>query len=165
MKSFITELAAGTLVTLSLAGVANAAQVIVFDKPFDGPSRQVGADFDVNRDLGRAWVDVVIRGDDTVADEPPQPDVVMVQVEGLYYDRTLKQVLYRTGSDTVVCAEDVSFLWFTRLKNTGNCQLTASTDQRKSDDGFNVSDQAVAKVSLDVQSAGGSRQAMNATAK
>jgi hypothetical protein len=162
MKSFITKLAAGTFVTFSLAGVAHAAQVIVFEKPFDGPGRQVGADFDLNRDLGRAWIDVVIQGDDYVADEPPQPDVVVVRVEGLYYDRTLKQVLYRTGSDTVVCAEDVSFLWFTRLKNTGNCQLTASTEQRKSDDGFNVSDHAVAKVFLDVQSASGSRQAFNA---
>ncbi|HXQ77867.1 MAG TPA: hypothetical protein VN797_06655 [Gemmatimonadaceae bacterium] len=160
MKSVIGKLVMGMLVTFSFVRLANAAQVIVFEKSLDRPARQLSADFAVNREFGRAWIDVQIQGnDDFIGDVVPEPDVVMVRVEGLSYDSTLKQVLYRTGNETVVCAEDVFFLWFTHLRSTGNCRLKASTERRKVDDEFTVSDQSVGRIVLDVQSSSGARQA------
>src|SRR5262249_36745098 len=75
---------------------------------------------------------------------------------GLYYDSARKQVLYRTASEPIVCAEDATFLWTTHLKSTGQCLLKPRTEQRKVDDGFNVREQAVAQVFLEVQHASAS---------
>ena len=132
-----------------LVGAANASQITVFEGPHD--RQQVSADFGVNRELGRAWVDVQIQPSNFIGEGVPLPDVIMRAVEGLYYDSASKQVLYRTATKSIVCAEDATFLWTTRLKSTGNCRLTVSTEQRKIDDGFNVHEESVAKVVFDAQ--------------
>jgi len=134
-----------------LGRAANASQITVFEGPRDSWRQQVSADFGVNRELGRAWVDVQIQPSNYIGEGVPLPDVIMRAVEGLYYDSASKQVLYRTATKSIVCAEDATFLWTTHLKSTGNCRLTVSTEQRKIDDGFNVHEESVAKVVFDAQ--------------
>jgi hypothetical protein len=133
----------------SFVGVANASHITVFEGPLDASKQEVSADFGVNRQLGRAWVDVEIRSTDFLGEGLPQVDVIMRPVDGLYYDATRKQVLYRTATESIVCAEDATLLWKTYLKSTGNCRLIPGKEQRKIDDGFNFHEQSVVKVVFD----------------
>jgi|SRR5215471_3485359 len=154
MKSLGSKLVGALVGIAGLIGVANAAQLIVFEGPLDSSRQKISADFAVNRELGRAWVDVQIQSTDFYVEGLPPVDVIMRRVDGLYYDSARKQVLYQTGAETIVCAEDATFLWSTHLKTTGRCQLTSSTERRKIDDGFDVREQTVARVVFDVQATG-----------
>ncbi len=147
----------GALV-VGFVGVANAEQVIVYEAPLVDTTKAISADFAVNRELGRAWVDVGVQPS-SMGSEPQFALPIHRQVDGLYYDSARKQVLYRTATGPIVCAEDSTFLWTTNLKSTGNCRLISSTEQRMSDDGFDVRAQTVARVVLDVQAAGADQQA------
>jgi hypothetical protein len=151
MKLFTTKFIMCALVVGSFVGVADAAQVIVFEAPLDDWNQKVSADFAANRELGRAWIDVQVEPINPVGDEPSEPEVTSKAVEGLYYDSARKQVLYRTATKTVVCAEDATFLWRTYLKKTGQCLVIPRIEQRKMDDGFNIRERTVAKVVFQAQ--------------
>src|SRR5262249_26664432 len=150
MKSLRNKLMMCALVIVSLAGGANAAQRIVFEAPLENGSQQVSATFAVNRELGRAWVDVQVESP-YQGEEPQVGEVISRAVEGLYYDPARKQVLYRTETENVVCAEDGKILWTTYLKNTGQCVLTARSEKRQIDDGFNIRNQTVATVAFEAK--------------
>ena len=145
MKSLRNRVTIGALVIGSFVGVANASQLIVFEQPINNWNEEVSADFAANRELGRAWVQVELTTR-ALGEEGPMQEVIQKAVEGLYYDSARKQVLYRTGAETIVCAEDAIFLWRTYLKSTGQCLLIPRTEQRKMDDGFSISARSVAKV-------------------
>jgi hypothetical protein len=121
---------------------AGAVSKTVFERPLNSKDLDA-AHFDVDRDLGRAWIDVVLIGDYTVDEEP---EVVRQKLDGLYYDPARKQVIYRIGAKRIVCAEDSSTLGITSLKDTGQCQLRLSSEKRKVDDGFHVDEETVGKV-------------------
>jgi len=159
MKSFTNKLMMCALVVVSSVGVADAAQVLVFEAPLDDWNQKVSADFAANRELGRAWIDVQVDSTNPVGDEPSEPQVISKAVEGLYYDSARKQVLYRTATETVVCAEDATFLWRTHLKKTGQCLVVSRTEQRKMDDGFNIRERTVAKVVFEAQTSSASQHA------
>ena len=145
MKSLRNKLMMCALLVVPLAGTANAAQQIVFEAPLENRGQEVSANFAVNRELGRAWIEVQVETP-YQGEEPSVGEVISKAVEGLYYDPARKQVVYRNGTETVVCAEDATFLWRTYLKNTGQCLLTPRSEQRQVDDGFNIRNQTVAKV-------------------
>jgi len=151
MKSLSNKSTIALLALGSFVGVANAAQVIVFEGPLDTSRKKISANSAVNRELGRAWVNVEIQSTDFFSEGLPPVDVIMRRVDGLYYDSARKQVLYQRGAETIVCAEDASVLWSSYLKSTGQCQLTSSTKQRAIDDGFSVHEQTVAVIVLDAQ--------------
>jgi hypothetical protein len=152
MKSLRNKLMMCALIVVSFAGAANAAQRIVFEAPLENGSHQVSATFAVNRELGRAWVDVQVESP-YQGEEPQVGEVISRAVEGLYYDPARKQVLYRTGTENVVCAEDGKILWTTYLKNTGQCVLTARSEKRQIDDGFNIRNRTVATVAFEAKGA------------
>jgi len=129
MKPLRNKLMMCALLVVFLAGAADAAQRIVFEAPLENASQQVSANFAVNRELGRAWIDVQVESP-YQGEEPQVGEVISRAVEGLYYDPARKQVLYRTGTENVVCAEDGKFLWTTYLKNTGQCLLTPRSEKR-----------------------------------
>ena len=158
MKSFRNKLAMVGLVVGSFLGAANAAPIIVFEAPLDNWHQEVSADFGVNRELGRAWIDVKLTTD-SFSEAPPTEEVIMKMVEGLYYDSAHKQVLYRTASGPIVCTEDTTFLWSTQLKSTGQCLLNERTEQRKVDNGFETREQSLAQVVFDAQTPTGSQYA------
>ena len=164
MKSFRNKLTIGALVVGALLGVANAAPVIVFEAPLDKWHQEVSADFAVHRKLGRAWIDVKVTTA-SLGEAPPTEEVSMKMVEGLYYDSARKQVLYRTASESIVCAEDATFLWKTYLKSTGQCRLNPRTEQRKVDDGFDTLEQTVAQVVFDAQTGTAGQHAADSKGK
>jgi hypothetical protein len=151
VKSLRNKLTMCALVVGSFVRVADAAEVIVFEAPLNDWNQKVSADFAANRELGRAWIDVGVESTNPVGDEPSEPEVTSKAVEGLYYDSARKQVLYRTATETVVCAEDATFLWRTYLKKTGQCLVIPRIEQRKMDDGFNIRERTVAKVVFQAQ--------------
>jgi hypothetical protein len=159
MKSFTNKLMMCALVVVSFVGVADAAQVIVFEAPLNNWNQEVSADFAVNRELGRAWIDVQVESNNSIGDEPVEREVTSKAVEGLYYDSDRKQVLYRTATETVVCAQDATFLWRTYLKKTGQCLVVPRTEQRKMDDGFNIRERILTKVVFEAQTSSASRHA------
>jgi len=148
-KLLRNKLAICTLAIVSSAGAAQAAQITVFERPLENWDQGISAAFAVNRELGRAWIDVQV-DPINIGEEPPAPVVIPQRIEGLYYDPARKQVLYRTATGTVVCADDAKLLWSTYLKSTGQCSLTSVAEQRKVDDGFNVGERKVGKVVLAV---------------
>jgi uncharacterized membrane protein YkoI len=81
----------------------------------------------------------------------PSLQVISKTVEGLNYDQARKQVLYRTATESIVCAEDAKFLWRTYLKSTGRCQLTPLYERRNVDYGFRIRGQTVAKVAFEAK--------------
>jgi hypothetical protein len=148
MKSLRSKLVGALVGIGAFIGVANAEQVVVYEAPLGGST--VSAGFAVNRDLGRAWVDVQVQSGPG-GSEPQFNPPIERRVDGLYYDSARKQVLYRTASGPIVCAEDATALWATYLKSTGNCRLIPGSEQRTIDDGIEVREQTVSRVVFDVQ--------------
>jgi hypothetical protein len=151
MNSLRNKLSMCALVVVSSIGVADAASVTVFEAPLDTSNQKILAGFAVNRELGRAWIDVQVEWP-SPGEAAPYGEVISKKVEGLYYDSARKQVLYRTATGPIVCAEDATILWSTYLKSTGQCQLTPVSEQRKVDDGFEIRERTVAKVLFDAPS-------------
>jgi hypothetical protein len=134
------------LPAVSAAAAPKTAAVVsktIFERPLD--NEDLAAHFDVDRDVGRAWIDVVLTSSDYPAREP---EVIREALDGLYYDPARKQVIYRNGAKGkgIVCAEDSSILGVTSLKDTGQCQLRLSSQTRKVDDGFRVDEENVGTV-------------------
>ena len=139
------------LMLTAVPAAVQAAPFVVFNGPLDTSRQKISASFAVNRELGRAWIDVQLQSTDFIGEALPVADVIMSRVDGLSYDPARKQVLFQIGGETIVCAEDATFLWSTSLKSTGRCQLTASTERRAIDDGFDLREQTVVEVVLEAQ--------------
>jgi hypothetical protein len=144
------KITVGVLVLGCSVAVAEPAQIIVFERDLETSGEEISANFGVNRELGRAWIDVQIESM-TPADDEPLRLVISRPIEGLSYDSDRKQVLYRVGGETIVCAEDASILWRTYLKSTGRCQLRTVSERRKADDGFMIRDRIMARVVFETQ--------------
>lgn len=159
MKSVRTKLTVCALMIVSFVAAADAAQIVVFEAPLDNWNQEISADFAANRELGRAWIDVQVESTNPIGEELLDREVIPKAVEGLYYDPVGKQVLYRTATEPIVCAEDATFVWRTYLKSTGQCLLTPLFEQRKVDDGFKIRERTVAKVVFEAQTSSTSQHA------
>ncbi len=128
------------------AQLARAQSTLLVEAPIDDAT-EITTKFDVNRELGRAWIQIDFL--DATNDEGPTPTkTVRKAVEGLSYDPSIKGVVHRIGDKTLVCAEDAQLLWMKYLKPTGNCSIRVVTEERVTDDGFETSTQRVATLSL-----------------
>ncbi len=105
----------------------------------------VSAYFGVNRNLGRAWVEVAVA---PYVDTPQRDVIARKMIKGLYYDAERKAVIYQKGGKETVCATDWHFLLSTSLKTTGNCDLKVTTKAKNVDDGFTVDKEPLTKVTL-----------------
>ncbi len=150
---------------ISVPGLARAGQIIVFqvdeyqieasDSPtlvFEAPVDEfqtVTAKFDVDPELGRAWVDV----ENADFEFQVSRNTVNRKVNGLSYDAEAKKVVYQRGGSAIVCAEAKSFLGMTTFDPTGNCPLVVSYEERTVDDGFRPSTRTFAKVTMNPKAA------------
>lgn len=123
MKWLLSKIVGALIGVWAFMGVANAEQVLVYEAPADGSSHVTSVNFAVNRDLGRAWVDVGVQSNPS-GSEPSFDPPIERRIDGLYYDSARKQVLYRTANGPIVCADDAG----SHLNDTGNCKLIASTE-------------------------------------
>jgi len=127
--------------------------VTVLEQPISNQKVE-SVQFAVDRELGRAWIDVELvstsEADRGPEWSPPVVNVVHRNLAGLRYDRDRKQVLYGDGPSAVVCAEDAPT--GTALKTTGECELKVSSEMRRIDDGFAQQEQLVSRVVFQVES-------------
>jgi hypothetical protein len=129
------------------AGV-HASPLLVLEKQQESDSSSINAKFAVNRELGRAWVEIQISypgqsGDDSIV------EVIRKPVEGLSFDNATNRVVYTRGERSVVCANEKAFLFHKDYAPTVECPIVISFENRMLDDGFNVSNQVVSKVVFD----------------
>src|SRR5262245_25218900 len=136
-------LSAVTASALPLA--AKAAPIVVFEKAKQSETASIVAEFDVNRELGRAWIRVQIF-DAGTSEAPSLPEVTFAPISGLYFDTATNRILYDDGSHAVVCADEKSLLFLKYLKPTGNCAVRIYSQSQTIDDGFELSTQTVERV-------------------
>ncbi len=105
----------------------------------------VAANFDVDRSLGRAWIEVAAA---PWLDQRQRAVIARKNLKGLYYDADRKAVIYQNGANETICAEDWKFLLSTSLKSTGNCDLQVTSATRNIDDGFTVAQEPVTTVTF-----------------
>jgi len=145
---WVLALAVGVLDAPATLAQGDARNEIVFSRVMSVHER-LRAELQVDRELGRAWVAVELRW--LTPDGWPwggQTLDIPRAVDGLYYDKSTKQVVYQNGKIRAVCAEDWTFLWHTALKETGQCPLQVSVQTRTIYDGFNRRDETVGEVIL-----------------
>lgn len=133
------------LALFCISGLALASPIVVLEGPLD-ESETVDAEFAVDGDQGRAWINVM----EVDWQFEPAANTVRRSVEGLSYDSRAKQVLYRSGDRRVVCGEatGVGVLGI-GIRPTGDCSLKVSYDERTVDVGSGPRKQAFFKVTLD----------------
>lgn len=90
--------------------------------------------FDVNKNLGRAWVVL----DFSSIDPEATGSQARVQVPGMKYDQTTKEVIIETEAGRVICAREKKILLIKTLKETGECKFKETFSTVEVDDGYDV---------------------------
>jgi hypothetical protein len=101
----------------------------------------VSASFEINADLGRAWVNLEI--DDAPSDTDSDTYDKRIKIEGLSYDVDTKEVIYTSENGIVtVCSQTRTrgrgIFRNTRMKNTQACFFEEGKEIKSHDDGFYV---------------------------
>jgi hypothetical protein len=117
-----------------------SAKSIRVHKTLDGWG-EITPSFDINAELGRAWVNLEI--DDSPSDPDSDSYDKRVKVEGLSYDTKTKEIIYTSEDGLVtVCAETRTrgrgIFRSTRIKNTQACFFEEGKVVSSYDDGFYV---------------------------
>ena len=138
------------ILAFALVSIANAAEVKVFDAPVSFGQNTVSASFAVNKDLGRAWVNV-ITGSSTTMTDPDRDDSssYRMKVKGLSYDKAASAIVLDVDGQIVECAAVSS--WgrsiFRRdvIKSTG-CKLVTKIVRVNYDNGYEIEKRRHAQV-------------------
>lgn len=136
-----------SLMSLVVPALAQASPLVVLERERDSETSSITANFEVNRELGRAWVEILIR-DSGYSGSDALVGVIRKPIEGLSYDQATNQVVYVNGGRSVICAVDSGFFQKV-LRPTGDCPIVISSENRTRDDGFWVSMEVVSKVVFD----------------
>jgi hypothetical protein len=138
-----------SLVVLLTATVSEAASIKIYEDKPDGD--HISASFAVNKDLGRAWVEV---REVTYGDENSHDITTKVKVPGLSYDPELSAIVFEDEGRVVECANVVtsgrSIFRMTKIKNT-NCSFSVEKLMMDIDDGFYIKRQLRVQVYLNVK--------------
>jgi hypothetical protein len=134
------------VIALTLASVAQAAEMKLLDIASSSFHGDAQARFNVNLQLGRAWVET------TVTDHSfEQEDVYRSQVAGLSFDQELNAIVLEREGQLIECAEVTmrgrSVLRHTRIRPT-NCSLESRFVTVMVDDGFTIKKQRRLQVFL-----------------
>jgi len=127
----------GTLL-LTMTAVASANSVKIYST-WDYTA-EITPRFEINADLGRAWLEVEV--DSCGMDPDCDSDEVRVKVEGLKFNTELKQIELTQNGETFVCADvrtrGRGIFRSTRLRETGNCTFNKVIEIKNVDDGFYI---------------------------
>jgi len=139
------------LMLVAAPAVVHASPLLVLEKEKASDTFLINATFEVNRELGRAWLEISEISDRGSIEVGPGVEVIRKSVEGLSYDQGSNQVVYTHEGRSVVCANDEAFLFQRYLKETGDCPISISFENRTFDDGFNQTSRVVSKIVFDPQ--------------
>lgn len=125
--------------TLSLSFAAFAKSIKLAEYPAEQGVSVYRTQFNVNKSLNRAWVEISL-ADDSFGDTYYIDK--NVKVPGLVYDPAINGVVYQNDGETVVCGTFYNRRWTIDLgmsfSSTGRCEIVSSIKTEEVDDGFYV---------------------------
>ncbi len=141
MKAMIAAL----LLTLSLSTLAG--EIVLLDKAtwlLGSYNSSMTSTFEVNRELGRAWVSLYFSStsDDGAGHEE------RVKVDGMSYRAETKEVVLVAEGAEIVCAKVIENFFGTQVKPTRNCKIVEKNYFARVDDGFEIRKEARTRVML-----------------
>lgn len=108
--------------------------------------------FRVNKELGRAWMEVTIS--DYKFDELHYSDV-RVKIPGLSYNAEINGVVYNKNGEEIVCGTFYNARWTIdrgmSFKATGRCNVSTNNYSKKVDDGFEIKTVKMTEVLLTIE--------------
>lgn len=126
-------------IVLSLLSTAFASEIPVVEMS-ERDLRNVSAVFEVNKDLGRAWVTVKIT-EPRRRDEPRRQETHRTLVEGLAFDAARGVITLDHEGQLIECATAVErgrFIFrHTKITNT-NCSFRSQIVTKEYDTGFEI---------------------------
>lgn len=131
MKKFLTALVLTGSMLQAFAGEYKVYYGNANDYDADYFSR---GSFEVNKDLGRAWVTL----DFNSRDPEGTGTQMRVKVPGMKFDQTTKEVIIETEAGRVICAREKKILLIKTLKETGECKFKESYSTVQVDNGYEV---------------------------
>lgn len=127
------------IVLVMISQLSFATTIKVYEAPaYDFKPSYDPFSYGINRELGRAWLSFYET--DSTFDEPTS-HTTDIKVPGLSYDNKAETVVYRNGSQEIVCAETVvkgRIFKKSVLVPTGRCSFDIEYVNYQHDDGFNV---------------------------
>jgi hypothetical protein len=142
MKSMLIAL-------LTLASASSFAKTINLYTTWNTHA-QITSKFDINADLGRAWVSLDIN--DSPNDSESMSEEKRIKVQGLSYDAQTNEVIYTSDGRNIVCAVAVTrgrgIFRNTTIKNSKDCSFKTIIETKMVDDGFNVRRQRYQTIQL-----------------
>jgi hypothetical protein len=136
---------------LALSTVAAAEPTLIFETK-NHSDYGVETTFEVNKELGRAWVNVSLSeswGDDTTYDD------TRVKVEGLSYDAETKSIVLNRNGETIVCGVIYNRRWVIDIggsvRQTKRCTFTVKKFNVTEDDGFETYKVPMLQIFMNVQ--------------
>lgn len=122
----------GLLVLVS--GLAQAAEIKVYETGKDPWTKVIQGSFEVNADMDRAWVSVLVA--DRLSGRDSQRSYSNVKVPGLFYDSATRQVMLQHEGQLIECGVQRGNNVFTRRIVKTGCSFEARTERRVYDDGY-----------------------------
>lgn len=109
--------------------------------------------FEINAELGRAWVNLEI--DDSPSDPDSMSEDLRVQVKGLTFDMNTQEVIFDDNGAKVVCAKVITrgrgIFRNSRIYNTANCQFNQFVETKMVDDGYYVTKKKYNVTTLEIK--------------
>ena len=145
MKKFIAMLA------LVLSTLAAAESTMIFEVN-DGRYYDVAPEFEVNKDLSRAWVNVVLS--EKTSDDMFYTDN-RVKIEGLSYDVATKNIVLEKNGEEIICGSLYDRRWVIdggrSIRKTGRCTFSVKNVKKAVDNGFEIYYVRMIQVFLNVE--------------
>lgn len=140
------------VIALVFSAVAIADSAMIYETRASGVDELL-PEFEINKELGRAWVNVVERqywGDDSTYHDN------RVLVEGLSYDANEKVVIFeKADGERVVCSKHYNRRWVIdiggSLNDTGKCKFSVKSHIVEVDNGFEINKVKMLQVFLNVE--------------
>lgn len=116
---------------------AMAGEIKLYDRPTWEMGRvgDVRKTFEINPELGRAWVKLTFVPDYT-QDSPEEE--LRVKAEGLSYNADTREVVLDAEGAQIVCATVKKNFFGVHVKETGACKFSEKFYKVKVDDGFEI---------------------------
>lgn len=140
MKKLIALIAALNILS------AFAGEVVVYNKPAENDISSYSPKFEINRSLGRAWVEIEFN---TYNSDGPLYYNDRVQVKGLRFDTDSNEVVMDIDGTSIVCAKVKKQLFNSYyIRATGKCKFEQKRYVQQVDNGYEVENVSKVKITL-----------------
>lgn len=129
MKSLVA------LLFLIFSAVTYSAEIKVFEIPQDTWTRYMKGEFEINRDMGRAWVSIEVASTPYGQNRDRSVRYFRQKVDGLTYDASINRIMLEYEGQLIECGYQTGRYMFKRIVNT-NCKLETRKVKKMVDDGY-----------------------------